>query len=70
MDYIQINPDNVAPSAPRPRVRRVATYLLYRQYFGGGGNLYSIAFETRVLADGGTLESLSCLNQSLQPLFL
>ncbi len=70
MDYIQINPDNVAPPAPRQRFRKVATYLLYRQYFGGGGNEYTLAFQTRVLADGGTLESLSCLNQSLQPLFL
>ena len=70
MDYIQINPDNVAPPAPRPRTRKVATYLLYRQYLGGGGNAYSLAFKERVEADGGTFESLSCLNQSLQPLFL
>ena len=39
MDYIQINPDNVAPSAPRPRIRKVAAYLLYRQLISGGGGI-------------------------------
>jgi hypothetical protein len=70
MDHIQINPENVAPLAPRQRMRKVAAYLLYRQMYGGGGNLYTLDFQTRVLADGGTLESLSCLNQSIRPLFL
>jgi hypothetical protein len=39
MDYIQINPDNVAPSAPRPRIRKAAAYLLYRQLISGGGGI-------------------------------
>jgi hypothetical protein len=33
---------------------------------GRGGNAYSPAFRTRVETDGGTLESLNCLNVSLQ----
>lgn len=39
MDYIQINPDNVAPVPRRPRTNKVAAYLFYRQLISGGGGI-------------------------------
>ena len=39
MDYIQINPDNVAPVPRRPRTNKVAAYLFYRQLVSGGGGI-------------------------------
>jgi len=51
-----------------PAQKRRLYYFLYQ--VGGGGNTYSKAFKERVETDGGTLESLSCLNQSLQNLNL
>lgn len=51
-----------------PAQKRRLFYFLYQ--VGGGGNSYSKAFKARVEADGGTLESINCLNKSLQNLNL
>jgi hypothetical protein len=40
-------------------------YLLRRGFFGGTLNPTVRAFQTRVLADGGVVESLQCLNQAV-----
>ena len=42
-------------------------YLLRRGVFGGGLlGITASAFQTRVVADGGTLESKSCLMNDLK----
>ena len=44
-------------------------YLLRRGVIGGGGGPWAAAassFKTRVEADGGTLESLTCLSNDLK----
>lgn len=43
-------------------------YLLRRGFFGGGGEWASLvnAFKTRVIADGGTLESESCIRDDVK----
>jgi len=41
-------------------------YLLRRGVIGGGGlNPFVRDFRTRVLADGGTIESISCVQRSI-----
>lgn len=43
-------------------------YLLRRGVFGGGGiwAKYASDFQTRVVSDGGTLESKSCLTTDVK----
>ena len=43
-------------------------YLLRRGVFGGGLNPIVRDFRTRVLADGGIVESINCISKAIQNL--